>query len=67
MRKYLYGKNKFLSGLVSGKKGLRFSDIAHYSVMENEKMRDDELAKEFHYDKYEVRITIDGIFLAPMR
>ena len=65
MKKYLYGKQKFLSGLISGKRGLRFSDIAHYSVMENEKMRDDELAKEFHYDKNEVGITINGIVLNP--
>lgn len=62
---YLYGKKRFLGGLISGEKGIRLSDIAHYSVMENELMRDDELRKEFVMDKNEYRLEINGMVISP--
>ncbi|UXZ98972.1 hypothetical protein K3169_14400 [Pseudomonas phytophila] len=66
MKKYLYGKERFLKGLIEGKKGIRLSDIAYYSIMENENMRDDELAKEFYYDKNQIQLTIAGRTLNPL-
>lgn len=65
MYKYLYGKKKYLQDFIDGKKGIRFSDLAYYSIMENEKMRDDELAKEFVLDKDKVIFSVNGIALNP--
>lgn len=65
MYKYLYGQRKYLQDLIEGKQGLRFSDIAHYSIMENEKMRDNELAKEFILDKEKVLFNVNGFALNP--
>ncbi|MFP1879420.1 hypothetical protein [Lonsdalea quercina] len=58
--KYLYGKYKFLRGLIEGKSGIRFSDLSHYSRLENEKMRDDEMNKIFIPKKDELIIQING-------
>lgn len=58
--KYLYGKNKFLRELIEGKSGIRFSDLSHYSRLENEKMRDDEMHKIFIPKKDELTIEING-------
>ncbi|QHF08652.1 hypothetical protein [Pseudomonas syringae] len=61
MYKYLYGKKKYLKDFLKGRQGLRFSDIAHYSIMENKKMRDDELSKDFVYDKNSIVLCLSGI------
>lgn len=66
MNLYLYGKKKFLSDLIESKKGIRFSDIIHYSVMENKLMRDNELEKKFVLDKGKIKIEINGYHLNPL-
>lgn len=63
MFKYLYGKKKYLDDFIQGRQGLRYSDIAYYSIMENEQMRDDELAKKFVYDKNNIVIQINDFKL----
>jgi hypothetical protein len=45
--KYLYGKSIHLTPFINGETGLRLSDLSHYSRLENEAMRDDELKKTF--------------------
>lgn len=60
MYKYLYGKKQNLQGWIDGKQGIRLSDIACYSKMENLRMRDNELAKEFIFDKEQITLTING-------
>lgn len=65
MYKYLYGKKQYLQDWIDGKQGIRLSDIAHYSQMENLQMRDNELAKEFVYDKDQVKLTVNGRTLNP--
>lgn len=65
MRKYLYGKKQYLKDWISGKQGIRLSDIAYYSIMDNQQMRDDELAKEFVYDKNQTTFSVNGIPLDP--
>ena len=65
MRKYLYGKNLYLKDWINGKQGIRLSDLAYYSIMENERMRDNELAKEFVYDKELVVFNVNGVSLNP--
>lgn len=62
---YLYGKKRFLGELISGSKGIRLSDIAHYSIMENELMRDNELTKKFVMDKNKYRLEINGVIIEP--
>ncbi|AZL74557.1 hypothetical protein [Pseudomonas oryziphila] len=66
MKLYLYGKRIFLSDLIESKKGIRFSDIAHYSIMENSLMRDNELEKKFVFDKDRVKIEVNGILISPL-
>lgn len=58
--KYLYGKYEFLAELIEGRSGIRFSDLGHYSRLENEKMRDDEMNKVFIPRKEEIIIEING-------
>lgn len=58
--KYLYGKAIYLDDVINGKCGIRFSDLSHYSRLENEKMRDDEMKKIFVLPKDEVVIEING-------
>lgn len=65
MYKYLYGKKQHLQGWIAGKQGIRLSDIAYYSEMENVQMRDNELAKDFVYDKDQVIFTVNGRELSP--
>lgn len=65
MFKYLYGKKEYLDDFIQGRQGLRYSDIAYYSVMGNEQMRDDELAKRFVFDKNNVVIQINDFKLDP--
>lgn len=62
--KYLYGKSEFLDPLVNGESGIRFSDLSHYSRLENEKMRDDEMNKIFIPRKEEIIIEINGYRLS---
>ncbi|MEK2607828.1 hypothetical protein WLF18_01720 [Pseudomonas shirazensis] len=63
MHLYLYGKKKFLGDLIEGKKGIRLSDIVHYSLLDNDLMRDNELEKNFTLDKNKVGIQINGYSL----
>lgn len=65
MYKYLYGKKQSLQGWIEGKQGIRLSDIAYYSEMENVLMQDNELAKEFVYDKERATFTVNGRPLNP--
>jgi len=65
MKKYLYGKRKFLGDIISGKSGLRFSDIIHYSVMKNKLMRDDERAKVFEIPKEYFRLYVNDKEINP--
>lgn len=62
---YLYGKKKFLGELIEGSKGIRLSDIAHYSIMENDLMRDNELEKIFVWDKDQVKIKVNDFLIDP--
>ena len=64
-KKYLYGKKQFLEALIKGEEGLRFSDISHYSRLENELMRDEETSKQFSIDRYTTRLEINGNVLNP--
>lgn len=64
-KKYLYGKKKFLESLTKGEGGLRFSDISHYSRLENELMRDKEISKKFFIDRITTRLEINGRLLNP--
>lgn len=45
--RYLYGKSEHLDPMINGDVGIRFSDLSHYSRLENEKMRDNEMKKKF--------------------
>jgi len=64
-KKYLYGKKQFLEAVTKGESGLRFSDISHYSRLENEHMRDKETSKQFSIDRYTARLEINGHVLNP--
>lgn len=59
--KYLYGKSLHLNSVINGKTGIRLSDLSHYSRLENEKMRDDEMSKLFIPRREEILIEINGI------
>lgn len=54
-----------MDALVKGKAGIRLSDIAYYSIMENELMRDNELEKIFALDKDKVQFLVNGEALDP--
>ncbi|WP_368759655.1 hypothetical protein [Pseudomonas aeruginosa] len=66
MFKYLYGKKQFLAGLIEGSTGIRLSDLAYYSIMENDLMRDNELEKPFVLDRDGVSIEINGMKINPL-
>ena len=63
--KYLYGKKIHLEPLIKGETGPRFSDISHYSRLENEMMRDMETRKSFSFDRFTTRLEINGYVLNP--
>ncbi|WP_410498053.1 hypothetical protein [Chitinibacter sp. S2-10] len=63
--KFLYGQKKYLLPIVDGDKFFRFSDISHYSRLENENMRDDEMRKEFELDKELFSLEINGRKINP--
>lgn len=65
MQLYLYGKKQFLGELIEGSQGIRLSDIAHYSNMDNELMRDNELEKVFIWDKNKVKIKVNDFLINP--
>lgn len=65
MKLYLYGKKRFLGGLIEGSQGIRLSDIAHYSNMKNKLMRDNELEKVFLWDKNKVKIKVNDFLISP--
>ena len=58
-KKYLYGKKFFLKNFIEGK-SVRFSDLSHYSRLENKLMKDDEKTKKFSCDRYATCLTING-------
>jgi hypothetical protein len=60
MIKYLYGKKEFLEPIAKGATSPRFSDLSHYSRLENDLMRDKETEKEFLWNKDEGQIFING-------
>lgn len=51
--------------MISGNGGIRISDLTHYSRMENENMRDDEMNKVFHLNKDVYSIEINGVKINP--
>lgn len=59
--KYLYGKSLHLNPVINGMAGIRLSDLSHYSRLENEKMRDDEMSKLFIPSREKIIIEINGI------
>lgn len=63
--RYLYGKKEFLLPVIQDKAGLRLCDLTHYSRMENEKMRDNEMEKKFTLDRSRFNLTIGGVVLNP--
>jgi hypothetical protein len=63
--KYLYGKKNILNPLINGDIGFRFSDLSHYTRLENEKMRDDEMSKRFTVDKFDYELNINGRVIDP--
>ena len=56
---------RYLSPLIDGKTGFRFSDLSHYSRMENEAMRDEELVKMFTVGKSSYELKINGRVIDP--
>ena len=65
MIKHLYGKIEYLSPFINGQVSLRFSDLSHYSRLENNLMRDDELTKKFEINPSEAKIFINDKQLNP--
>ena len=65
MKKYIYGKEVYLSNWINGYTGIRLSDLSCYSDMDNELMRDDELVKSFKLDKNYFTFTINGHQINP--
>ncbi|EKY3902081.1 hypothetical protein RCI31_000196 [Enterobacter hormaechei] len=63
--RYLYGKSLHLNQMIDGKAGIRLSDLSHYSRLENEKMRDDEMSKVFIAKREEIIMEINGIRINP--
>lgn len=63
--KYLYGKLEYLSPFINGEVSLRFSDLSHYSRLENELMRDDELNKKFELNPISSTIKINNHVINP--
>ncbi|WLS81252.1 hypothetical protein Q3V30_22580 (plasmid) [Erwinia pyri] len=63
--RYMYGKKKFLKPVIRGEKGIRLSDLSHYSRMENEEMRDNEMEKKFTLDRYLYPIHINDTQINP--
>ena len=63
--KYLYGKKCYLEPLLQGDVGFRFSDLSHYSRMENEMMRDEEMSKLFLINKGEGILKINDHVINP--
>lgn len=63
--RYLYGKEKILGPVIRDEAPIRLCDLTHYSRMENEKMRDNEMEKIFTPDRYQVAIKINGRTLNP--
>ena len=61
--KYLYGKLEYLMPFINGETSLRFSDLSHYSRLENELIRDIELCKNFEINPTECVITINDFQL----
>lgn len=60
MIRYLYGKKEYLLPIEQGIASPRFSDLSHYSRLENELMKDEETRKNFYWRKEEANISING-------
>lgn len=65
MKKYMYGKKDVLLPISKGKYGVRFSDLRHYALLENQRMRDDESQKQFVLHKDYFGFEISGIKISP--
>lgn len=65
MKKYIYGKEVYLSNWFNGYAGIRLSDLDSYSLLENELIRDNELVKKFFLDKDSFTLTINGHAINP--
>ncbi|MGL1115677.1 hypothetical protein [Vibrio metschnikovii] len=65
MIKYLYGKKQYLTPLLEGSCGFRYSDLSHYARLENELMRDDEMSKTFLIDKNSGVLKINDRIIDP--
>ena len=63
--KFLYGKKEHFIDYMSGKISPRFSDLSHYSRLENDLMRDDEMSKKFILKKNEILIKINDHLISP--
>lgn len=63
--RYLYGKKKFLMPVINDEAGLRLSDLTHYSRMENEMMRDNEMEKIFSVDRSKFDLFVAGHLINP--
>lgn len=63
--KFHYGKRRFLKDFIRGEVSPRFSDISYYARLENEKMRDNEMKRDFRIDKSKNQITIGNHMIAP--
>lgn len=59
MIRYLYGKKEHLLPIEQEKASPRFSDLTHYSTLENEEMKDEETLKVSYWEK-EVANIING-------
>jgi hypothetical protein len=65
LKKYLYGKKLYLRSIIEGDVGFRFSDLTHYSRLENELMQDEEMVKVFTVDKSSSELRINGHVISP--
>lgn len=64
-RKYLYGKREHLQAVIDGEKTPRFSDLSHFSRLENDLIRDDEAYRIIELDRADTIITINSHTISP--
>lgn len=64
-KKYLYGKSCHLSGMMKGEKGIRFSHLSQYALLENEQIKDNETGREITLNKNLYTITVNNRTLNP--
>lgn len=64
-KKFLYGKKRFLTPVIKGEISPRFSHISNYARLENQKMRDNEVQKNFILNRFTTRIIINNRAITP--